>query len=536
MTTTSAPAPATLPGPVAFPDDVAAVDPERPAILLAASGRVIRYGELVIASRRLARWLWDDGVRTGEVVALLLDNDAEFLPISWAAQRSGLRYLALSTRLQAAEIAYILGDSGATTVFTNQRLRPLAVQALADAPGVTRRLSTDLTGANDPDGFRNIEILDAPADPGDHDHGDRTAGPPACEGVDLLYSSGTTGRPKGVVADLPLAPLGTPPGVARLLRERWGLDEHTVYLSPAPLYHAAPLRFCMTVHRAGGLVIVMDRFDAEQALELIARHRVTHTQMVPTMLLRILKLDPTLRRQHDLSSLRAVIHAAAPMPVTAKRALIDWLGPIVHEYYSATENYLFSAIDSGEWLTHQGSVGRPLSGLPHILDDAGRELPPGGVGTIWSADGLPFEYLHDRDRTAASRNEQGWTTVGDLGFLDEQGYLYLSDRRTDLILSGGVNVYPQEAENVLVEHPDVADVAVFGIPHDELGQVAHAVVQPRPGRSADAAFATELLRWCEQRLARYKCPRSIDFDPELPRTPTGKLLRRVVRDRYLPGD
>lgn len=509
-----------------YPGTFAATDPDKAAVIRPSTGQTLTYGALEQRSRKVAHLLRRAGLRPGDHVAMVSDNDIAMLEVYWGALRSGLYITAVNWQLTAEETAFVLTDCRAAVVFVSARAGA-AVEAITERPSPHVRRRIAWGGAIE--GFEDYEQLLAatPNTP----LGDQP------RGQDMLYSSGTTGRPKGIRPPLPDGQVDQiPDPYTAVFTPLYGFDADTVYLSPAPLYHAAPLRFCMTVHRAGGLVIVMDRFDAEQALELIARHRVTHTQMVPTMLLRILKLDPTLRRQHDLSSLRAVIHAAAPMPVTAKRALIDWLGPIVHEYYSATENYLFSAIDSGEWLTHQGSVGRPLSGLPHILDDAGRELPPGGVGTIWSADGLPFEYLHDRDRTAASRNEQGWTTVGDLGFLDEQGYLYLSDRRTDLILSGGVNVYPQEAENVLVEHPDVADVAVFGIPHDELGQVAHAVVQPRPGRSADAAFATELLRWCEQRLARYKCPRSIDFDPELPRTPTGKLLRRVVRDRYLPGD
>jgi long-chain acyl-CoA synthetase len=254
--------------------------------------------------------------------------------------------------------------------------------------------------------------------------------------------------------------------------------------------------------------------------------------MVPTMFVRLLRLPEHERRRFDLSSLRAVIHAAAPCPPDVKAQMIEWLGPIVHEYYSATEIYLLTAIDSEEWLAHRGSVGRPLLGTAHILDDDGRELPPGRPGAVWSEGGGAFEYHNDPEKTAASRNERGWTTVGDIGYLDEEGYLYLTDRKADMIISGGVNIYPQEAENVLVTHPAVADAAVFGIPHDELGEQVKAVVELLSTDRPPAEVEAELLAYCHERLAKYKCPRSIDFTDALPRHPTGKLYKRLLRDRY----
>ena len=288
----------------------------------------------------------------------------------------------------------------------------------------------------------------------------------------------------------------------------------------------------MAVHRLGGTTVIMDRFEPSACLELIERHGVTHVQMVPTMFVRLLRLAEHERRRFDLSSLRAVIHAAAPCPPEVKAQMIEWLGPIVHEYYSATEIYLLTAIDSDDWLAHRGSVGRPLIGTAHILDEDGRELPPGSPGVVWSEGGGPFEYHNDPEKTAASRNERGWTTVGDIGYLDEEGYLYLTDRKADMIISGGVNIYPQEAENVLVTHPAVADAAVFGIPHDELGEEVKAVVQLVAADRPPAAVEAELLAHCHQRLAKYKCPRSIDFAEDLPRSPTGKLYKRLLRDRY----
>ncbi|MCZ0997450.1 AMP-binding protein [Streptomyces mirabilis] len=502
-----------------FPDAVAHADPARPAFIMAGSGQVVTYGELVGSSRTIAALLWSRGLRHGDCVALLMENTADFLPVAWAAQRCGLRYVGLPNRLEPAEAAYILRDSRARALVTSPAQLDRAAAALKEAPGVELRFNTGPAAQ----GFEELAeaVTAAPQ-----------AAPEEREGVDLLYSSGTTGRPKGVAANLPLAPLGTPPGVATLLHERWGLDRNAVYLSPAPLYHAAPLRFCMTAHRYGGTAVIMERFDAEAALELIERYRVTHTQMVPTMLTRLLKLPAESRARRDMSSLRVVVHAAAPCPAGTKRALIDWLGPIVHEYYSSTENYLFTAIDSKEWLAHPGSVGRALVGQPHILDETGAELPTGEIGTIWSEGGLPFEYLNDPAKTGESRNDRGWATVGDLGHLDADGYLYLADRRADLVLSGGVNIYPQEAENVLVEHPDVADAAVFGIPHDELGEVVHAVVQLRPGCTESPEVAEQLIDWCRQHLSTYKCPRGLDFADQLPRSPTGKLFKRELRERY----
>ena len=329
-----------------------------------------------------------------------------------------------------------------------------------------------------------------------------------------------------------MAALGTPPGAVSLLQSLYGFDSESVYLCPAPLYHAAPLRFTMVAQRFGGTAVVMERFDAVEALRLIERHRVTHVQLVPAMFIKLLKLSGPERRQFDLSSLRTVIHAAAPCPPGVKRAMIDWLGPIVHEYYSSTEAYMLTAIGPAEALARPGSVGRPLLGAPHVLDDEGNELPPGVPGTLWSEGGLAFTYRNDPEKTAEARNERGWTTVGDIGYVDDEGYVYLTDRKADMIIVGGVNVYPQEAENVLVTHPDVADAAVFGIPDPELGEQVKAVVQPVSMHEAGPELEARLLAFCHERLAKYKCPRSIDFDATLPRHPTGKLYKRLLRDQY----
>ncbi|MDR6173834.1 long-chain acyl-CoA synthetase [Nocardioides zeae] len=508
-----------------FPDTHAERTPDKVAYELGATQ--VTYAELVDDSIRIANLLRERGIADGDVIAILLPNVVGLLEVAWAAQRSGLRYTAIAERLTVNEIAYILADSGARALFTATSHAAVAAAALAEVDRPVAAFTVDGPAAGHEDVFEELRPLLA-ARPA------RPTGPER-EGVDLLYSSGTTGRPKGVAATLPNAPLGTAPGTAPFLQATWGFDADTVYLSPAPLYHAAPLRTSMTVQRFGGSVVVMPKFDAAEALRLVEARRVTHTQMVPTMFVRMLQLPEEVRAAADLSSLRAVIHAAAPCPPDVKRAMIDWVGPIVDEYYSCTEAILLTVIRSAEALERPGSVGRAVLGTPHVLDADGNELPPGEHGTIWSEGGLDFSYLNAPEKTAATRDERGWRTVGDLGYVDADGYLYLSDRREDLVLVGGVNVYPQEAENVLVAHPDVADAAVFGVSHPEYGAEVRAVVQLRPGLDPSRERAEALLEHVRERLTRVKCPRTLDFAEELPRTPTGKLLRRVLKEQYAAG-
>jgi acyl-CoA synthetase (AMP-forming)/AMP-acid ligase II len=349
----------------------------------------------------------------------------------------------------------------------------------------------------------------------------------------MLYSSGTTGRPKGVKRAIDTTePFDTPSRYSVLTRKLYGYDPATVYLSPAPLYHAAPLGFTTSVLSWGGTVVVMERFDAEQALALIERHRITHSQWVPTMFTRLLRLPDGAKRHYDLASHRCAVHAAAPCPIEIKRQMIDWWGPILYEYYAGSEGNGFAVIDSKEWLAHPGSVGRAILGELRILDDDGRQVPPGEAGGIYFANGPRFEYHNDAAKTRGAYSPQGWSTLGDVGYVDGDGYLYLTDRKAYMIISGGVNIYPQEAENVLTGHPQVIDVAVFGVPNEEFGEEVKAVVQPADMALATPEFAAELIAYCRARLADVKCPRSIDFDPELPRHPTGKLYKRLLRDRY----
>jgi long-chain acyl-CoA synthetase len=504
-----------------YPGEIARRAPERPAVIMGATGEVVTFRQLDERSNRLAHLFRARGLERGATVAIVLENNARFLELAWAAQRSGLYYTAINWHLTAEEAAYIVRDCGADLVVSSRQLGPLATTLTPDVvPGVRHRLMVGGTEA----GWGSYEdaVAAQPAIPiGDE-----------CEGDFMLYSSGTTGRPKGIKRPLTFPPMGQGlPGAVPFLRAL-GMDDGGVYLCPAPLYHAAPLAWSTGAQRLGATVVVMDRFDPAAALSLIERHRVTVAQFVPTMFVRMLKLPEAERRRYDLSSLKAAVHAAAPCPVEVKRQMIEWWGPIVSEYYSATEGVGATFITATEWLAHPGSVGKPMIGVAHVLDDDGRELGPGEVGTIWFEGGLPFEYHNDPGQTASTRNDNGWATVGDVGYLDEDGYLYLTDRKTFMIISGGVNVYPQEVENLLVTHPKVMDVAVIGVPDDDLGEEVKAVVQPVDWEDAGAELSQELIEYCRAHLAAYKCPRSIDFERELPRLDTGKLYKRLLRDRY----
>jgi acyl-CoA synthetase (AMP-forming)/AMP-acid ligase II len=318
------------------------------------------------------------------------------------------------------------------------------------------------------------------------------------------------------------------------LTQRYGMTESSVYLSPAPLYHAAGVNYTMAVHRVGAASIVMPRFDAEAVLHAIETHRVTHAQFVPTMFVRMLKLPDAVRNSYDVSSLECVIHAAAPCPVDVKHRMMKWFGPIIHEYYGGTEGFAGTTIGPEEWLAHPGSVGKPWTAV-HVVGDDGAELAVGESGELYFEGGPAFEYFKDPDKTASVSNDRGWRSLGDMGYVDEDGYLYLTDRSTFMIVSGGVNIYPQEAENLLIMHPKLVDAAVFGVPNEEFGEEVKAVVQPADGVAAGPELEAELIAYCRAHLAAYKCPRTVEFDPELPRDPNGKLYKRRIRERYWQG-
>jgi len=517
-----------------YPGAYAVSTPDKPALVMAETGWTQTFGELDAAANRLSRLFRSIGLVPGDHVALCMENHPRYLEILWGCEYAGLIYTAASSRLTTDELTYIVNDCGARVYITSRYKAESAAELLATTPAVELRLMLD--GVID--GYESYEGTVALQS--DEPLTDRIGG------TDMLYSSGTTGRPKGVLPSVPTEPLETRalPGtttasvlglVVGMQRVLFGMDDTKTYLSPAPMYHAAPLRFSLAAQALGATVVAMEQFDAERFIEFIERYQATHTQVVPTMFVRMLKLPEEARARYDVSSLECCVHAAAPCPIPVKQAMIEWWGPVIHEYYAGTEGNGFTYCNSDMWLGHKGTVGMPINCKVHIVDEQGEELPQGDVGTVYFEGGRSFEYHNDPEKTAGSRHPQGWSTLGDVGYLDADNYLYLTDRKAYMIISGGVNIYPQEAENVLVTHPKVVDVAVFGVPNEDFGEEVKAVVQPvelPADDEAAAALARELIAYCREQLADVKCPRTIDFRPELPRHPTGKLYKRILKDQY----
>jgi fatty-acyl-CoA synthase len=512
---------------VMYPGTHAVTHPDRPAAIMAGSGQVLTYTELDDRSIRLANLLWDAGLRRGDTVALLTDNTLRAYEVYWAALRSGLYITVVNSHLSADEAAYVVHDSAARALVASAGVAELARTVATVVP----RVGTKLVYGGAVAGFADYDAALAEASPL----------PPTVQprGADLLYSSGTTGRPKGVRTELPDIQVHESSGrVAAALQASYGFDSDTVYLSPGPVYHAAPLRFAAAVQALGGTVVMMERFDAEAALLAIEEHRVTASQWVPTMFVRMLRLPDRVRAAHDLSSHRVAIHSAAPCPADVKRAMIDWWGPIVYEYYSSTEAVGTTSIDSAEWLAKPGSVGRTVEGVIRICADDGTVLSPGEVGTVYfERDGVSFTYINDEAGTLATRHpaHPRWATVGDLGYVDEDGYLFLTDRKAFTIISGGVNIYPREVEDALTLHPAVSDVAVIGVPDTEMGESVLAVVQPTPDVRPGPELAEELREYVRGRIAHFKAPREVEFVTELPRTPAGKLAKESIRRQFAAG-
>lgn len=499
------------------PDKVACEFPE--------TGERITYAQLDARAHRATHWMVSLGLQGGDHIAVLTENHPAVFDIAWASRRAGLYYTVMSTHLKPSEIAYILGNCEAKLLIASGRYAELARDALEEAGGDNIAFFT----FDDNDGSSGAECYET-AVAAQADAGELPARP---VGRDLLYSSGTTGQPKGVSKPLvPAEDRFKPEQEIETLRAVFGFDSSWVYLSPGPLYHAAPLRFCMMTLAAGGTVIAMRRFDAREALRLIESRQVTHSQWVPTMFVRLLDLPDDERAAFDVSSLRMAMHAAAPCPVHVKERMIQWWGPVIDEYYAGSEGLGTTLIRSQAWLEHKGSVGKPLVGELHILDEDGNDLPAGEVGLICFSGGPTFEYFNAPEKTRDAYRSNDMATYGDLGYVDEDGYLYMSDRRADLIISGGVNIYPREVEEVLLRHPDVADAVVIGIADKEFGEQVKAIAQLHSPDDAGPDRADELIRFCREHISGIKVPKSVDFVDKLPRQENGKLPRRLLKAQY----
>ncbi|MBR1155857.1 acyl-CoA synthetase [Bradyrhizobium sp. JYMT SZCCT0428] len=497
--------------------------PNKIAYQMAGTGKAITYRELDELSNQGAHLFRALGLKAGDHIAFLMENRLAFMEICWAAQRAGLYYTAISRYLTEDEIAYIIKDCGAKVFITTPKCAEKVQGLIKGEPGEPLFFMVDEPQA----GFRSWdkEALAQPTTP----IADEVAG------YDMLYSSGTTGRPKGIKKAFEGNRIEVPNQFLKVLcGDMCGMNADSIYLSPAPLYHAAPLRFNMMATILGGTSIIMDSFDAEEFLKLVEKYKATQSQLVPTMFVRMLKLPEEVRTRYSVASLKGAIHAAAPCPVDVKAKMIEWWGPILIEYYAGSEGNGVTVSNSQQWLSHRGTVGRAVVGKVKILDENDQEAPTGQIGTVYFADAPVFAYHNDPEKTKRAYNDRGWSTLGDVGYLDDEGFLYLTDRKSYMIISGGVNIYPQETEDVLITHADVADVAVFGVPNEEMGEEVKAVVQPHDMAKAGKELEAELILFCRKHLSPIKCPKSIDFEAELPRTPTGKLVKRHLRDRYWP--
>jgi len=492
--------------------------------LIDANGSTWTYSELEKRSNQLANGLRALGLERGDGVAIVLPNESEFIEIYLATMQIGLYLTCVNYHLTGPEIAYIVNDCEAKVLVIHERYAAASIAAAKEidiAP--SHRFAV-----GEVDGYRPYEEIC---------NGQPTS-PPSdrSPGTSMLYTSGTTGRPKGVRRPLPEGDANEAGVGGSMLAMLFDITPgEGVHLVAGPLYHAAPLAFGTGALHLGQAMLLVDKWTPEGTLRLIEEWGVTTSHMVPTMFHRLLGLPDDVRAAANTSSLQSVIHAAAPCPVDVKHRMIEWWGPVIYEYYAATEGG-GSYVNSEQWLERPGTVGAPFPGSTlKIFDDAGNELPPGEVGTVYmGTERGEFEYYKDEEKTKASRRH-GLFTVGDMGYLDDEGWLFLSDRKADMIISGGVNIYPAEIEATLLGHPDVADAAVIGVPDEEWGESVKAVVQTKDPARADDEFAEELLLWCRSRLAGFKCPRSIDFRAELPRYPTGKLYKRLIRDEYWEG-
>lgn len=493
------------------------------AVIQPSTGQTLSYRQLNASSNQLAHLLYDKGLRAGDHVAIFLENHLAYFNVMWACLRSGLYFTPINSHLSASEAAYIVDDCDAQVLIGSA-----ALEQSAELGKLAPRCHLKLSVGGTIDGYEDFDAAIA----------EKSTGNIAQErlGTMMLYSSGTTGRPKGILrplSDLP-AEKGSPS--VQFLADLFEYDQSTMYLCPAPLYHGAPIGSAAAVIQNGGTVVMMNKFDPETALQLIQDHKITHSQWVPAMFIKMLKLPQAIRNKYDVSSLRRATHAAAPCPVDVKRQMIEWWGPVIDEYYSSTESAGMAFISSAEWLERPGSVGRAKGKAFHICDENGNELPANEPGLIYGVApaGPQFVYHKDPEKTASVIHPKNpsWINVGDIGYLDDAGYLYITDRKSFMIISGGVNIYPQQIEDALALHPKLADVAVIGVPNEDLGEEAKAVVQLAPGVTPSDELTEELKAFVRAKLGKQLVPRSVSYIDILPRMPTGKLNKKELQAKY----
>ncbi len=511
-----------------YPGKYAVERADQPAIIMAGTGETITYAEYEARTNRLAHLFRAHGLKRLDHFSIFMENNSRYLECCGAGERSGLYYTAINSHLTGDELAYIIDNSDSKALIVSRQTLQVALDAMAQCPKLELCLLIDLTDGPPPsDRGPFIDFIEETSKYPDTPIDDEYLG------ASMLYSSGTTGRPKGIVRALPETTPSDSLALFQFLMTAWRYREGQIYLSPAPLYHSAPQGATGLTIRQGGTVVVMERFDPEDYLRLVEKYKVTHSQLVPTMFVRMLKLPDDVKHKYDLSSLEVIVHAAAPCPVPVKEQMIEWWGPKIIEYYAATEGIGYSTCDSYQWLEHKGTVGQVILGVLHVLDEEFNEVPNGTPGTLYFESPTNLNYWHDEEKTKDAKTPDGQlTTVGDVGYVDDDGWLFLTDRKTFMIISGGVNIYPQECENLLITHPKVQDAAVFGVPNADLGEEVKAAVQLMPGIDASPELERELIAFCQEHLSKQKCPRSIDFEDELPRLPTGKLYKRLLRDKY----